>query len=123
MGNCFSDPSKPPGKGQVLGSGPPSSQQQQQQQQLARPIAGSGTTRYAAPPRTLSDSPITSDGDPRERALKAAEERAKAAQGKGINSSNPKAGQLSSKLASERKNLNSPTNAQEDRLMDRGQWN
>nr|XP_031863887.1 uncharacterized protein CI109_000531 [Kwoniella shandongensis]KAA5530959.1 hypothetical protein CI109_000531 [Kwoniella shandongensis] len=119
MGNCFSDPSKPPGKGQVLGSTPQTSSQNQQTQQpnLARPV-GPGSGKNNAPPRTLSDNPaLAADGDPRERALRAAEERAKAAQGKGVNLSNPKAGQLSSKLASERKAPLSPTNNQDERLM------
>ncbi|WVO21408.1 uncharacterized protein IAS62_002716 [Cryptococcus decagattii] len=130
MGNCFSDPSKPPGKGQTLGSTP------------SRPAQSSSTTTTTTttqpsparvrpakqkinspPPQTLGTPGGGGDaGDPRERALKAAEERAKTAQGKGVNASNPKAGQLSGKLAAERKAGNGPE-AGNERLMDAGQWN
>ncbi|KIR33427.1 hypothetical protein I352_04196 [Cryptococcus deuterogattii MMRL2647] len=123
MGNCFSDPSKPPGKGQTLGSTP------------SRPAQSSSTTTTTTttqpspaggrpakqkinspPPQTLGAPGGGGDaGDPRERALKAAEERAKTAR-KGVNVSNPKAGQLSGKLAAERKAGNGPE-AGNERLM------
>ncbi|WWC63595.1 uncharacterized protein I303_106200 [Kwoniella dejecticola CBS 10117] len=129
MGNCFSDPSSShkPSQGQKLGSGPPKTPAQQTQ---------TGTTRRNnnnEPPRTVGGGlvAVDNDGDPRERALKAAEERAKASQKKGVNTSNPKAGQLSAKLAAENRNkagggagagAGSP-NANESRMMDRGEWN
>ncbi|WVR09364.1 hypothetical protein IAU60_006430 [Kwoniella sp. DSM 27419] len=130
MGNCFSDPSHKgsKGQGQVLGSGPAST----------APGRTTGETtsqrpqRAAEPPRTLGAGPGGAEfrvglaggdgGDPRERALRAAEERAKAAQGKGVNATNPKAGQLSAKLAAEKRKPSSP-GVNEDRMMDRGQWN
>jgi len=84
MGNCFSDPSKPPGKGQTLGSAP-SASTTHRPNETARRSPGS-----SAPPRTLrgygTETPLgaevasgsgTGDGDARDRALRAAEERAK----------------------------------------------
>lgn len=81
MGNCFSDPSKPSSSGQKLGSGPTPSQ----------PTSGSAPSRPAqpaAPPRTLGGADYGTSGegvplgvderDARDRALRAAEERAKA---------------------------------------------
>lgn len=83
MGNCFSDPSKPTSGGQKLGSGPASSSQP--------PISPRRTAPPAVPPRTLGGTGggsggVTAlgaeigegDGDARDRALRAAEERAKA---------------------------------------------
>ncbi|WRT68679.1 uncharacterized protein IL334_005658 [Kwoniella shivajii] len=124
MGNCFSDPSadhKKASQGQKLGSAPSNHRPQQV------PVAGTNnqssiSNRNNAPPRTLGDVGVGSDGDPRERALRAAEERAKAAQTKGVNTSNPKAGQLSAKLAAENKKPSSP-NVNDNRMMDRGEWN
>ncbi|WVQ80002.1 hypothetical protein IAT38_002103 [Cryptococcus sp. DSM 104549] len=128
MGNCFSDPSphKPPGKGQTLGSASSPNQAQRQAQQAPyssppqkKPSRGGSN----APPQTLGSPGAGGEsGDPRERALRAAEERAKAGQTKGVNKANPKAGQLSSKLASERK-AQSPQQQPNERMMDAGQWN
>ncbi|WVF67631.1 hypothetical protein IAT40_002389 [Kwoniella sp. CBS 6097] len=131
MGNCFSDPSKPhksqgQGQGQVLGSGParPNNAASGNSQASAAGQGGSTIGRNSAPPRTLGGGSTVGGGteDPRERALRAAEERAKAAQGKGVNASNPKAGQLSAKLAAENRKVSSP-NQNDERLMDKGQWN
>ncbi|WVW85321.1 hypothetical protein I302_107359 [Kwoniella bestiolae CBS 10118] len=126
MGNCFSDPSSQPshkhGQGQKLGSAPASRPTPQQQQLSTR-----GKTNND-PPRTLGGSiggspgAEVGGGDPRERALKAAEERAKASQSKGVNASNPKAGQLSAKLAAENRSKASTQN-NDQRMMDRGEWN
>ncbi|WVQ95206.1 hypothetical protein IAU59_002300 [Kwoniella sp. CBS 9459] len=134
MGNCFSDPSSKPHKqsqGQVLGCGPSRNNGPPGPAGQA-PVqggAGKGSTlgRNSEPPRTLGGGSVVSGGgsgseDPRERALRAAEERAKAAQGKGVNASNPKAGQLSAKLAAENRKVSSP-NQNDERLMDKGQWN
>ncbi|WWC93300.1 hypothetical protein V866_000133 [Kwoniella sp. B9012] len=126
MGNCFSDPSHKPskgqGQGQKLGSGPTPTQQQKTQ---TKNTIKSPTNHE--PPRTLGGGSGVSAGgdiaDPRERALKAAEERAKASQNKGVNTSNPKAGQLSAKLAAENRSKSTSNNANDQRMMDRGEWN
>ena len=87
MGNCFSDPS--PKGGQRLGSGPPSDSSNPSNPSGAGPAGKSVTAssrvsagKPSAPPRTLGDpaaaGAVGEDGlDPRERASKAAEERAK----------------------------------------------
>ncbi|WVO14443.1 hypothetical protein L204_102076 [Cryptococcus depauperatus] len=124
MGNCFSDPSassKTRGNGQALGSAPSTvtqpthpvhSQSKKPSGRLSSP-----------PPQTLGNSFGDESGDPRERALRAAEERAKASANKGVHSSNTKAGQLSSKLAAERRQGNGPQQTPDERMMDAGQWN
>ncbi|OCF57735.1 hypothetical protein L486_05200 [Kwoniella mangroviensis CBS 10435] len=126
MGNCFSDPShkssKGQGQGQKLGSAPAPSQQQQKTQTKStiKP-----PTNHE-PPRTLGGGSVSASGDiadPRERALKAAEERAKASQNKGVNTSNPKAGELSAKLAAENRSKSTSNNTNDQRMMDRGEWN
>ncbi|OCF35741.1 hypothetical protein I316_02231 [Kwoniella heveanensis BCC8398] len=133
MGNCFSDPSKPhtsksQGQGQVLGSGsgPAPSRSDNTAAPPSSKPSSSTIGRNSAPPRTLGGGSTVGGGsgldDPRERALRAAEERAKAAQGKGVNASNPKAGQLSAKLAAENRKVSSP-NQNDERMMDKGQWN
>ncbi|ODN77747.1 hypothetical protein L202_04884 [Cryptococcus amylolentus CBS 6039] len=132
MGNCFSDPShtpKPKGKGQVLGSAPaPSSTPHQPQQQgYSQSTAGSqrqgGGRINSHPAQSLGGSVNGGGGgDARDRALRAAEERAKAAQGKGVHASNPKAGQLSGKLAAQGRTSAAQGN-QNERMMDAGQWN
>ncbi|WWC90424.1 uncharacterized protein L201_005359 [Kwoniella dendrophila CBS 6074] len=126
MGNCFSDPSHKPnkGQGQKLGSAPANAQPQPSSQ-----IRPNQTQKNTDPPRTLGgENGTTIDGlngggDPRERALKAAEERAKLAQSKGVNVSNPKAGQLSAKLAAENRSKPSSPPPNDNRMMDRGEWN
>ncbi|WWC71294.1 uncharacterized protein I206_105248 [Kwoniella pini CBS 10737] len=131
MGNCFSDPSSThkPTQGQKLGSGPAKSPSQQPQNQTQTQSLNQNSRRNNEPPRTLGGGnggglvAIDNEGDPRERALRAAEERAKASQTKGVNTSNPKAGQLSAKLAAENKNKPTSPNANENRMMDRGEWN
>ncbi|KAK4689615.1 hypothetical protein P7C73_g471, partial [Tremellales sp. Uapishka_1] len=112
MGNCFSDPSKSNSKGQTLGSGP----------------ARSAPSNLSSPPQTLgaittSQATAGPPGDAREMALRAAEERAKAAKSKGVNSTNPNAGKLSSKLENGRKKGASNGTEADERLMDRGEWN
>ncbi|WVQ72693.1 hypothetical protein IAR50_002253 [Cryptococcus sp. DSM 104548] len=133
MGNCFSDPSppKPKGKGQVLGSAPSTSHQPQQQgysQGTGGPQREGGRIQ-SQPAQSLGGSTSGGGagaggggGDARDRALRAAEERAKAAQGKGVHASNPKAGQLSGKLAVQGRTSATQGN-QNERLMDAGQWN
>ncbi|GFZ52097.1 hypothetical protein JCM24511_09870 [Saitozyma sp. JCM 24511] len=123
MGNCFSDPS--PKGGQRLGgadsrpSGPTSGAVGSAGSAAAKG-SGSGAGRTGAPPRTLGAGGEAESGDPRDRALRAAEERAKTAQSKGVTSSNPKSGQLSAKLAAERK---SPVaNQNEERMMASRGW-
>lgn len=82
MGNCFSDPSKPPGKGQTLGS-TPSHPAQSSSTTTAPPTSAAGRPAKqrinSPPPQTLGSPGAGGDaGDPRGRALQAAEERAKA---------------------------------------------
>ncbi|ADV23539.1 hypothetical protein I305_01532 [Cryptococcus gattii E566] len=82
MGNCFSDPSKPPGKGQTLGSTPSRPAQSSSTTTTTQPSPAGGRPAKqkinSPPPRTLGAPGGGGDaGDPRERALKAAEERAK----------------------------------------------
>jgi hypothetical protein len=78
MGNCFSDPStKPKGKGQVLGSGPkPSSTNPTSSTTNTGSIAKKQNYQGSSP-ATLGGS-AGEQGSERERALAAAEERAKA---------------------------------------------
>lgn len=82
MGNCFSDPSKAESKGQKLGSGPSSTAATQSaptsNKPTSKPTAGTRVT--SVPPQTLGGglTAVDNDGDARERALRAAEERAKA---------------------------------------------
>ncbi|KAL7422595.1 hypothetical protein Q5752_003243 [Cryptotrichosporon argae] len=113
MGNCLSDPS--PEGGEKLGSASRSS---------AAP-GGAARTAATGPGRTLGGAPADSAAvgaeDPRQAALRAAEERARAAQNKGVSTSNPKAGALSAKLAAERRGP--PPPQANDRMMDAGQWN
>jgi len=79
MGNCFSDPSsKPKGKGQVLGSGPKPSTTNN----ASSPTTNTGSIAkkqnyQGSSPATLGGS-AGEQGSERERALAAAEERAKA---------------------------------------------
>lgn len=79
MGNCFSDPSsKPKGKGQVLGSGPKPSTTNNN----SAPTTNTGSIAkkqnyQGSSPATLGGS-AGEQGSERERALAAAEERAKA---------------------------------------------
>jgi hypothetical protein len=79
MGNCFSDPSsKPKGKGQVLGSGPKPSTINN----ASSPTTNTGSIAkkqnyQGSSPATLGGS-AGEQGSERERALAAAEERAKA---------------------------------------------
>ncbi|ORY32131.1 hypothetical protein BCR39DRAFT_524249 [Naematelia encephala] len=128
MGNCFSDPSsKPKSKpqgGQTLGSGPSSrpspSQAGNNNNKQSTPQSLSSRTAVV-PPQALGGAGVEPTGDARDNALRAAEERAKAAQTKGVNSANPKSGQLSKKLAEERRTPSG--NQADERLMDRGQWN
>jgi len=83
MGNCFSDPSssskKGQGKGQVLGSGPASSTSPANTANTnSGSAAGRKQTNYqASTPAALGGS-TGQQGSERERALQAAEERAKA---------------------------------------------
>lgn len=82
MGNCFSDPSKPPGKGQTLGSAP-SHPAQSSPTTTTQPTSAAGRPakqRINSPPPQMLGSPGAGGdaGNPRDRALKAAEERAKA---------------------------------------------
>ncbi|KAL1413553.1 hypothetical protein Q8F55_001327 [Vanrija albida] len=126
MGNCFSDPSKPKaGQGQRLGSGPSSPAQGGSGHQAAANKKRPATSNV--PPQALGgEGSGSSSDDPRSAALAAAEARAQAAGNKGVSTANPKAGQLSAKLAAERRPLSptSPT-AQKpnERMMDAGQWN
>lgn len=82
MGNCFSDPSKAESKGQKLGSGPSTTAATQStsiaNKPTSKPTAGTKVT--SVPPQTLGGGlmAVDNDGDARERALRAAEERAKA---------------------------------------------
>jgi hypothetical protein len=80
MGNCFSDPSsKPKGKGQVLGSGPKPSTTNNTTS-LTTNTTGSIAKKQnyqGSSPATLGGS-AGEQGSERERALAAAEERAKA---------------------------------------------
>jgi len=80
MGNCFSDPSSKKG-GQKLGSAPaPASTSGAGQLPAAAATANGG--RVYEPPRTLGGTGgvggVDEDGDPRARAMRAAEERANA---------------------------------------------
>ncbi|WOO77033.1 uncharacterized protein LOC62_01G000634 [Vanrija pseudolonga] len=130
MGNCFSDPSKPSGQGQRLGSGPSSPAQGGQgggSSNQNRPATKPRPAGSTAPPQTLGGAaggsgPGGSADDPRSAALAAAEARAQAAGTKGVSTANPKAGQLSAKLAAERRSP-STTQKPNERLMDAGQWN
>jgi hypothetical protein len=84
MGNCFSDPS--PKGGQRLGgadsrpSGPTSGAVGSVGGATAK-VSGSGAGRTGAPPRTLGAGGEAESGDPRDRARRAAEERAKTVSG------------------------------------------
>jgi hypothetical protein len=78
MGNCFSDPSSKKGKGQVLGSGPAPNKSTNTNQSTGGSIAGKKPTNYqSTQPSTLGGS-AGEQGSERERALQAAEERARA---------------------------------------------
>jgi hypothetical protein len=81
MGNCFSDPSsKPKGKGQVLGSGPKPSTSTTNNNSAPTTNTGSIAKKQnyqGSSPATLGGS-AGEQGSERERALAAAEERAKA---------------------------------------------
>ncbi|KAI9637739.1 uncharacterized protein MKK02DRAFT_43671 [Dioszegia hungarica] len=135
MGNCFSDPSSHPSKskaqftggGQRLGSGPAPA--------AAAVAPPKPQPRYTDPPRTLggavggsppgagAGSGGVGDEEQRERMRQAAEIRAKSASSKGVTASNPKAGQLSAKLAAERKAGMTSPRQNDERLMDKGEWN
>lgn len=87
MGNCFSDPSKPSGQGQRLGSGPSSPAQGGSNNQN-RPASKPRPAGSNAPPQTLGGAagaggPRSSAEDPRSAALAAAEARAQAVSGCG----------------------------------------
>jgi len=78
MGNCFSDPSsKPKGKGQVLGSGPKPSTTNTDSQTTNTGSINRKQNYQGSSPATLGGS-AGEQGSERERALAAAEERAKA---------------------------------------------
>ena len=83
MGNCFSDPSsKPKGKGQVLGSRPkPSTTNTNTNSPTTNTGSVARKQNYqGSSPATLGGS-AGEQGSERERALAAAEERAKAVSG------------------------------------------
>ena len=78
MGNCFSDPSsKPKGKGQVLGSGPKPSTTNTDSPTTNTGSVARKQNYQGSSPATLGGS-AGEQGSERERALAAAEERAKA---------------------------------------------
>ena len=78
MGNCLSDPSsKPKGKGQVLGSGPKPSTTNNDSQTTNTGSINRKQNYQGSSPATLGGS-AGEQGSERERALAAAEERAKA---------------------------------------------
>lgn len=79
MGNCFSDPSAKKGKGQVLGSGPSNPTTTTNPNITTGSTAGKGrnTNYQGSSPAALGGS-TGEQGSERERALAAAEERAKA---------------------------------------------
>jgi hypothetical protein len=78
MGNCFSDPSsKPKGKGQVLGSGPKLSTTNPTSSTTNTGSIAKKQNYQGSSPATLGGS-AGEHGSERERALAAAEERAKA---------------------------------------------
>ncbi|BEJ17529.1 hypothetical protein CspHIS471_0609300 [Cutaneotrichosporon sp. HIS471] len=120
MGNCFSDPSK---GGQRLGSAPSTSPASGQHvpAPASNSAGGRGRKLSGSGPQSAGGGP--SGNDPRAAAAAAAEARAQAANNRGVSTTKPGAGKLSSKLQEERKGTSPQQQQGNDRMMDRGEWN
>ncbi|EJU02030.1 hypothetical protein DACRYDRAFT_116414 [Dacryopinax primogenitus] len=118
MGSLCSRPHMP-GEGQTLGSGPAPPQRTQPAGPGSRPAP----QQQSSPGRTLGSTTHQPAGTPgmsvpsREAAAQAAEARAKAANTRGVNVSNPKAGKLSANLDRQKKDGRMAEEQQPERII------